>query len=46
MRSHGRQEPDFIPDAQVVFDPCTDASCADGANTLLRQHVPQNRLHA
>ena len=25
MRSHGRQEPDFIPDAQVVFDPCTDA---------------------
>ena len=25
MRSHGRQEPDFIPDARVVFDPCTDA---------------------
>ena len=25
MRSHGRQEPEFVPDAQVVFDPCTDA---------------------
>lgn len=29
MRSHGRTEPDFVPDAQVVFDP---TSKEDGIN--------------
>jgi hypothetical protein len=25
MKSHGRAKPDFIPDARIVFDPCSDA---------------------
>lgn len=33
MKSHGRAKPDFIPDARIVFDPCTDDDAVNLTNT-------------
>ena len=32
MRSHGRSKPDFVPDAQVVFDPASNEPAVNLAN--------------